>query len=70
MAWFNPGVKVKPGSQLINKLVDSCSYIWPRFDLWTAIVALCLPPRAVMAALRPLPRPYQYKQSLINIAIM
>ena len=33
-------------------------------DIWAPVMALGLRPRAMMAALRPVPRPFNYKQSL------
>ena len=62
MAWLNPGVKVKPGSQLINKLIDA--WYSHDIDLQAAIRAIGLQARAIMAALKPIPRTYHYKQSL------
>ena len=41
-----------------------CSVLAIGIDLCTAIIAFGLQPRVIMAALRPIPSPYHYKQSL------
>ena len=55
MACLNPGVNVKPRSQLINKLIVTCSGM-------TLVLTFRIGPRtwAIMAALRP----YNQRQSL------
>ena len=64
MAWLNPGVKVKPGSQLLNKFIGYLQWYGLGIDIRTSKMALGLWPWAIMVVLRPIPRPYHYNQSL------
>ena len=66
MARLNLGIKVKTRSQLINKLMCCLKWYGRGTDLPAPIMTLGLrlPLGVIMAALRPTPRPYHYKQSL------